>query len=437
MKSKKLIALIVAMVFLLTLTGCNNLGFVVENMLGAPKLEGDMYPVQQALEAAVGHDITLKYPSSGDYRSAFVLKDLDSDGTNEAVALYSATSDGVATMHINVIASERKKWTSCGDLSVVGNDVEAVSFADLDGDGILEIIVGWMVYGTVDKQVGVYTFKEKALTQRAMESYTNFVCGDMSSDGIDDLALVYLNTVDKTAAAKVLTLNQSGVLESGAVSLDGGVTSYSAPIISKALDGRPALYVDAVKGVGMLTEVVWFEDSTLKSLYDPVAMETGATYRASTVASRDFNLDGIIDIPFLEILDSTANLNDSDKVYYTVWHSFDNGALTATISTFMNYTDGYYIQVPIEWKDKIHLLRKTESRLRIFYGLDSELETFSEELFRIMAVPDANYDESDLREQGYVVIETGGGYVYLTKIAEGNSFNITDDTVKSMFGLIK
>ena len=434
---KKFIALIVSIVFLLTLTGCSGFGVDIENMLGAPKLEGDMYPVQQALEDAVGQDITLKYPISGDYRSAFVLKDLNSDGVSEAIAFYSTTSDGVVTMHINIISSNFKEWKSCGDLNLVGNDVEAVSFADLDGDATLEIIVGWMVYGTVDKQVGVYTFKDGILTQRAMESYTNFICGDMSNDGIDDLALVHLNTVDKTASAKVLTLNESGVLESGVVSLDGGVTSYSAPVISKTLDGGSALYVDAVKGVGMLTEVVWFEDNTLKSLYDPASMETSATYRAGTVASRDFDADGVIDIPFLELLHSTADMNDSDKVYYTVWSSFSNGMLTTTTSTFMNYTDGYYIEVPREWKDKIHLLRKTESRLRIFYGLDTELDTFSEELFRIMAVPNANYDEKELSEQNYVVIERAGGYVYLTKIAEENSFHITVETVKSMLGLIK
>ena len=141
MALKKLIMLILSALLTFILSGCDALMFNADELLLSPMLEGVMYPVQQALEDSVKDKITLKYPVSGEYRSAFVMKDIDGNGVDEALAFYSTTADSTVTMHINIIEFNGE-WESKGDLSLVGNGVESVSFADLDGNGRLEIIVG-------------------------------------------------------------------------------------------------------------------------------------------------------------------------------------------------------------------------------------------------------------------------------------------------------
>lgn len=435
MTFKKLIILCLSALLMFVFSGCAS--FDVQNLLSAPKLEGELYPVQQALEDAVGDEITLKYPISGEYRSAFVLQDLNRNGYNEAIALYSVTTDNTVTMHINVIAESGDGWESKGDLSVVGNDIESIAFADLDGDRNLEIIVGWMIYGLVDKQVGVYSFSKDGLVQRAMEKYTNYTCVDLNSDRVDDLAIIHLNSTEKAASARVFAFNDNGINEIGAVGLDGGVSSYSDPVLSTLKDSTPALYIDAVKGSGMLTEVIWFEDDKLQSLYDREKQETSATYRASTVSSYDFNQDGAIDIPLLEILESTAELNDADKVYYTNWTSFGKTGAETLAATFMNYTDGYCLKVPFEFKNKLYLTRKTESRLRVFYSFNPETKEYGEELFRIKAVTTADYDSGNTKDEGFIKLEQNEGIVYLLKLEENNDLGITEQTVKELFSIIK
>lgn len=435
MTFKKLIAVCLSALIAVVFSGCAS--FDVQNLLLAPKLEGDMYPVQQALEDAVGDSITLKYPISGEYRSSFVLKDLNGNGSEEAIALYSVTTDNTVTMHINVIAETGDKWESQGDLSVVGNDVESISFSDLDGDGNLEIVVGWMIFGLVDKQVGVYSFGEGGLVQRAMEKYTNFTSVDLNNDNVNDLAIIYLNSTEKTALARVFAFNKSGINEIGSVGLDGGVSSYSEPVLSKLVDTTPALYIDAVKGSGTLTEIIWFDDGKLHSLYDTEKQETFATYRASSVSAYDFNADGVLDIPLLEILESTAELNDADKVYYTNWTSFGKTDSKTLASTFMNYTDGYCITVPEKWKSKLYLTRKIESRLRVFYSFEPATKTYGDELFSIKAVATADYDGEKYEKDGYTRLEQNEGIVYLVKVANGNDLNITEQSVKEIFSIIK
>ncbi len=434
---KKFICLCLVTVLVFCFSGCSLFEGSVDDMLLPPKLEGEMRPIQEALEDAAGQDITLRYPETGEYRSAIVLKDLNNDAENEAIAFYSVTEDSTVTMHINVIAASDEQWQSKGDMSLVGNGIEKVTFADLDGDGSLEIIVGFLVFGTVDKKIGVYSFNGETFVQRALEQYTNFVCVDMTKDGIKDLTLIYHNAAEKSAFSKVFSMTTSGIAEVGKVALDGGITSYLTPVISSLRDGSPAIYIDAVKGSGMLTEILWFTGGTLKTVYDSSAPEAILTYRQNSVESRDYNGDSVIDIPLSEILISTASLADIDKVYFTNWSDFDGHSFRTLSSSFVNISDGYSLTVPAQWKDKIYLLRRTEQRMRVIYSYDPSKKTSGKELFRIAVVADTNYDSQDYSDKGYFELAKEKELVYLARINQDNSFEINEKTVLSMFELIK
>lgn len=436
MKIKRLLAIILAGAFALALSGCSPLETNIENLIVPPRLEGDMRPVQEELEKSAGSGITLRYPMEGEYRSAIILKDLDGDKENEAVAFYSTTADSTVMMHINVIDKGEDGWKSKGNMSLVGSGVESVSFSDLDGDGFLDIIVGWQVYGTVEKKVGIYAFNGKTVIQRALEQYTNFTTVDMTGDGRGELTLIYLDSPNKQATAKVINFSKAGVVEIGNLPLDGGVTSYSKPIFSTLSDGTPALYVDAVKGSGMLTEVLWFDNGVFRTIYDPTQPTAAPTYREGAVASRDYNGDGVIDIPRSETLLSTAEMADTDKIYFTNWSDFDGHSFRTLSSTFMNYSDGYSLTIPAEWKDRILLIRRTEARMRIIYIYDPETGQSGNEIFRITVVTDREYAEKDYSEEGYFLMTEKNGLMYLSMVDPDNPLGITEDTVKTMFTLI-
>lgn len=432
---KKFAVIILTAVICCSLSACNFLDLGQENLLSPPKPEGELYHIQNALFDAAGENITLKYPTAGEYRSAFVLRDIDKDGVEDAVAFYSRTTDSTVTMHINVIVKEKDKWKSKGDIGIVGSGVEKVVFCDLGGDEAEEISVGWSIYGTVDRQVGVYSFDGSALSQRTMESYTDFITSDIDSDNKQELFVINLNTTDKIASAKALSVNELGIEEKGIATLDGGVTSYSQPIVSTLTNQKPAIYIDAVKGSGTLTEIVWFEDGGLKSIYDDKAHATTLTYRSTTVASRDFNEDGVIDIPLQSLLLSTKDKEEFDKVYVTDWSSFNGKRIKKTVSAFMNYSDGYYITIPENRQDRLHLARKTDSRLRIFYSYDPKENTQGEEVFRILVLSKSDYNQG--KGEGYYIISEKGDYCYMARIIPENELGITKEELADNFGIIK
>ena len=436
MKVGKGLRIFAALLCLFMLTSCSEFDSNAKSLLLAPRQE-ELYHIQKALEKSAGSDITLKYPTSGEYRSAFVLKDINGDGENEAFAFYSKTVDETVTMNINIISSNGEEWKSKGNSNIVAGGIEKVVFCDLDGDGVEEIIVGWTVFGNVDKQLAVYSFDGEGLKKRVGEKYSDFICGNLTGDNKNEIIVLGINATDKSAIAKVFSLNEGSVSEIGAVQLDGGITSFYTPVLSKLSNSKPAVYVDAVKGVGLITEILWFEKDTLMHLNRTNEAEESQTFRTTLATVKDFNSDGILDVPLSEILKSTEKNEEIDKVYVTNWSNFDGKNFKTVASAFMNYSDGYYLTISPQMLDKLYLARKTDSRLRIFYSYDLRTQTQGDEVFRIMAVDKNIYNEDIYKEQNYENIYETDKFVYLIRVQKDNPIGMTGEKLRTSFGILK
>ena len=157
MKIKKIIAFLFSFVLIFSLAGCSTANLSKGDLLAPPKPSGEMYKIQKALEKAVKSNVKLKYPTSGEYRSAFILKDLDGSGSeNYCIALYAVGEEASQNIHINIIKNTEDEWVSLHDTYFASSNVEMIDFHDFTGDGVLEIIVGFNVYSGVDKQVAVF-----------------------------------------------------------------------------------------------------------------------------------------------------------------------------------------------------------------------------------------------------------------------------------------
>ena len=382
---KKRIICAVLCVAMLFLSGCTGIVGTVDELLSPPRPSGELYFIQKALDDSVNEKYVLKYPTSGDYRSAFVRKDINGDGETEAFAFYSTTSDNIVTMHVNLILKQNGVWKSVGDFKCVATGVDTVEFSDMDGDGVFEIVVGWSIYGSVDKSVGVYTVKNNLFAQRIIESYTRFLCGDIDGDGRSDLFLTHIDSANQRAVAKLLKLTEKGAEEIGNCEIDGNVTANSTPIVAKMLGGQTAIYVDAVKGDGMITEILGIADG---KMFNALAKEGGAamaTHRASTVSIMDIDGDGVYEIPTLELMTQGGGIGDD--VYKTYWYAYGSDYLALKCTTIMNYADGWYIEIPKKWEDRITVIRDTANRERIFMRIDEETGNSAEVILKIKVVP--------------------------------------------------
>ena len=90
---KKLLCLLGCFLLATGLCGCDFITADTAELLTPPALSGNMKPIADAINKTVPEGYTLKYPSRGNYRSAIVREDIDSDGVLEAFAFYSV-ADG-------------------------------------------------------------------------------------------------------------------------------------------------------------------------------------------------------------------------------------------------------------------------------------------------------------------------------------------------------
>lgn len=119
----------------LLLSACSSFQPNLTDLMQSPKLTEEQAEIYEALtNAADVSDVQLKYPKSGDYRSAFVMFDLDADGEDEALVFYNMPSWG-GNVRIMVLDHQQDEWVSVYDAVGEGTDVTEVDFQVLTASG--------------------------------------------------------------------------------------------------------------------------------------------------------------------------------------------------------------------------------------------------------------------------------------------------------------
>ncbi len=434
MKRFNVISLLVAVCMFFA--SCSGIGINIDDSLSPPKPSGELYEIQKTLETAVGHDVRLVYPSSGDYRSAIITKDINSDGKYDVFSFYSTeTDDKTTVMHINYIRWIDEKWVSVTDLQVQASSVESIEFVKLDKSDTPKILVNWSRYSATNKLLSVYSIDSGELIEVTHSEYSVYSSCDFDSDGIFEIVAIHLDPEQRTSTATLLALGEDGFSEKSTCLLDGTVTSYYTPVFSRFTDGTPALFVDADKATGMITEMLYIKEGVLTGAIRMTANnENVNTLRASTVRSSDFDNDGCIDIP-LAVKLPVISAVEGDSAYLTVWNRFDGDTFTPIAHTVINYTDGYYFNMPENWVNTVALVRRPESRQRIFFRWDPELMEVGEEILCISAIPLGDWDAQRQLYKGYIEYARSSEYAYCIKF--GNSaLNPGENYFKDNFHLI-
>lgn len=438
MKLKLLILCVVLMLLPMALTGCSYISFNTEEIMTPPKPAGELYNIQQALESSVKTPIQLKYPTTGEHRSAFTLVDLDSDSKSEAVAFYlTSPNTQNASMHISLISQNGEEWVHTGDIAVNASDVISVKFVDIDNDGALEIIVGWSMYSQVDRVISVYTAKGGKLVGRLSEPFTDYTTCDLNGNGRQELLIIYQNMLEKNAVANLYEFSEEGTVNLGTAPLDSGVTSYGEPSVFTDGDGKQSVYIDATRADGMITEILTFDDVLKNACIEANETINSVTFRPSPVPSSDIDGDGIPEIPHQVLLLPEDNRTPADAVYLTEWLSFENGRFSTKFKAVMNFTDGYYLTIPEKWVGNISIVRDSNLKLRTFLVYDRETNTATREILSIQVMDKSAYQQTNNSAFGGLLLAEKGDQVYIAMLRVSETqLDITEAQLIEMFHLI-
>ncbi len=431
----KFLKVITLIVTVSLLSGCGIQIFAPRDTIKAPGATGFYAGVQDALEQSVGSDINLKYPLVDGVRTAFCTKDLDNCGGIEILAFYKKKTDSVGT-HINVLCQDDGKWKSVQDIDLMGNELLQISFADLDADGCEEVVAGWQVHTKKDNQLCVYKMENKALVQRAGETYSAFTVCDIDNNGKQEIAVSLLNTETKKASATFYEFKDNEFILQSHLVLDGNISSYAGMSSSKLKTGETAIYLDAYKSSDtMITELIYMKDGVLYNPFaDPNTRENRKTLRRVALKSRDINGDGFIEIPFMYSMNGYENGDPSEKQYITFWKYFDTEEYDTVLTAWYCKAQGYYLVLDNELAKKITVIYDSNEGTAIFCKWDKAGEAAGDEIFRIAAVDSNVFKKSP--PEGYTKISETTEKVFAVKMGEASDFDLDPKKISQSFKYI-
>lgn len=365
--------LLLTIIALLFSTGCAAIGMDVETQLRPPLVAGEQEQIQKALSTYISSvgmqdNYVLKYPKDGEYRSAFIVEDLDGDGTEEAVAFYR-TGPASNQTHLNLLRQVEGEWQSVFDMEGISTDIDSVSFGDLDGDGWKELFVGWSMYNSRNHRLVLYSLTGYAFTERFSDTYSALVVGSLTQPGQDDFLMLNISSETGGVTAKLWSMQNDFIIQRASIELDAYIQQFLSIQLQPLSDEINGVYVDCIKSDGMMTELLYWDGNELKTpFYGMGNNGASLTFRPVRIPASDIDGDGQLEWPNCELLNGyeTAEGNtDTTLRWLTTFYSW-NFVTKLTVEKFSciyNGADGYYLR----------LLDKMEGAVTTAYDADNRL----------------------------------------------------------------
>lgn len=495
----KFTAVVLAATFTATLHGCSFAGISDNDLLQPPKATGVKAEIQNVLETTTNGDYKLKYPQSGEYRSAIIMYDIGGSEGEEAIAFYKTGKDN-ASVNIIFMRDIGGKWEAIKSFTNTNSEVDRVCFGDVDNDGYDEVIVGWSSYLTESNQITLYNYNNDVIDQVEVNgdtTYTDMILMDITNDKVDDL-VVLTSFVDE----KLSKTNTSARLYSSCINgkfskvseipITSKIISYSQVLQGNISKNVKGLFIDGytTNQNEQLTEILYYSDET-KSLTAPLYISDedekreNITLRNTATLSKDIDNDGIIEIPspYTPIISGYENTSCPINRWYKI--NLDDNSYIETEQTVASYSDGYYFVLPEEWYEKVVVVNDNTTRTTTFYEISdskSNLEVPTENSTNISSesptVPDIENKDEKSKElstedsteeqimeihndplliikvfsekvweneknerlaEGYNLLEQENSLVYTCKLGKSNNseLNLSTEQVSSNFKLIQ
>ena len=441
-RAKKWAVLLMMMSLSLVLAGCAmaKLTLDPEELYALPELPARYTTLNQQLNAIQESSAEYAAPVSGSNIQPVQMVDLDGDGREEALAFFRQ-SDGEKPLKIYVFTDNGNSYTQTAVIEGSGLAVYSIAYSDMNGDGRMELIVGWRV--SMDLQaLAVYALEPGGARELARSNYVKYAVADLNGDGMQELTVFRANQDGVGAADCYLWKNGALTLSSTIrVSMTMAELSQQGKVTVGTLrSGEPALFVTGVaEGMRAMTDVLLLRGGELNNaVLSPTTGVSGESSRFRALYPADINGDGVTEVPRTAAL--YGEELEGDTAQRVDWISFDAaGAAIRVLSTYHAIEDGWYLQLPDGWADTIYVGRSAsaDEASVTFYMGDSRDQSYTPVL-RITTLSGSNRERLAVRT-GRFILGRNDGVIYAGELLKGNegwADGVTEDEVRNAFSLI-
>lgn len=474
---KRMSYLAMGFAMLLTLSGClfrspEELYRQPEKSAGYEELNDAIRKVRVGLNAEFGITVEDAGITAGDNTANIQLVDLDGDGQRESAVTFLRVLGAEKPIKIYVFTQIGEEYVVTGVVEGEGNSVYAIDYRELNGEGRKELVVNWQI-STGAYQLGVYTLDELALDDWSQDEET--VKAELSAMNRTDLAgselLLTRCSVasDGSSGVRLMDMDQDTRTEIAVVRLDaGGLNSYvelygwqdgalASLAVTELSDGitslnrirtnylageyyPPALYVTGALSDGSrVIDVVAWMDGSLKNLaMDENGVSCEIIQGYTEIMPTDVNGDYVTELPTPYPLPNYGE-STSANFWLIDWGQYDSrGRRNHVLTTYHNVTDGWYLEIPESWRDKITISRNdqvTGQREVIFsrwWDGDEEPTPFLS-IYRLSSSRSARVEEN-----GWLALQEEENVIYAAKLYdEGWSSGLNETDLLERFHTIR
>ncbi len=448
---KKRLYMLLLTVAVVLLSGCSAAGLSVENLLTAPKLDPQQNEIYNALINSTGSAIKLQYPKSGDYRSAFVLKNIDGEDTEEALVFYTSDSvqSGEAALRLKVLdRNPDGKWQAMFDLACVGNEVDSISFTTMGVGGKTDIILRYSSLNQTERTFSVVSYENGILNELHSASYACLEVIDLNADGYNELITVYTDKVSGMSSAMMFGRTDSGLEKLSEAPLAGVHAEIVNTAKGMVSEGVPAIFLDYSRGQGQYgTDIIYCEGDRLISPDSIGAEEDSSIISRFTndymgdIFCTDIDGDGFVEVPSATPLPGYETLNRSEQLCAVRWYTVENGTFTEKHYGYYSSKYRFVLLFPKRWQGVVSAVPNLAKNEIVFIGYNAVAgltATPSTELIRIKIV-DRNDGEQLKDAAGMTILAETEEDAYCYRATEGyitGKLALTESELRDSFILL-
>ena len=341
---KRMLCAAVSAALCVSLCGC----VMTVDQMYVPPRRSESYKNLQTLMDEYMTGLSYCAPNTGENQQSVQMADLNGDGVKEVMVFVKGSDERPLKVLIF-----RLKGDAYEPLTVIeanGTAFDQVEYVQLDGVPGLELVVGRQVSDQVLRNVTVYHFNNGQAEQMLTVNYQKFLTLDMNEDGRTDLFVLRPGRTDTDCGIVELYSAAGGtVTRSAEVNLSQPVGQLKRIMTGSLHGGERAVFVaSTVDASTIVTDVYALVNGELTNV--SMSNESGTsvkTVRNYYVYAEDIDHDGILELPSLIPMHlPTEGRSLEEREHLIRWYALgSDGSEYDKRFTYHNYLQGWYMEL--------------------------------------------------------------------------------------------
>ncbi|OBZ10895.1 VCBS repeat-containing protein [Bacillus sp. FJAT-26390] len=385
-------------------TGCRYTAAPAD-LLQKPAISPEKQAIVQAIEKNLPVYSKLTLPLREEHMEAIRLIDVDGDGVKEAVVSYYNEYSSPELMVFKYTKAAWKPWVLVQQ--PLARMIDWLKIEDLDKDGDMEIMIGWIGAFDSPNVLEIYSFATAPVRNEAGKlmlkpvetfSYSYGDTGDMNEDGQLELAIISeIGTNQEMALPEYhLTIYNwinGGMREIYTEKLYDGVNNYERLLIGKISQRHRGIILEASTGAhATYTAMYVWERNKLRLVYPNFDTEY-ESFSGTPTMSEDINGDGILELQLTKEAPGYENVPYSESKWLNDWVQWDGKDNFVKIrEEFTDYRYGMQLLIPEQWMGRYTLHSSDEQYAFVAIDYWNEKSNVTAKMATLYAVPQKDWE---------------------------------------------